>query len=205
MRMINVLVTVIGAVLLAVLGVLSLATAVYPPLMLNVGDAISGPVSYGLESLLGRSLALAVGVILLAGIFYLIWGNLRAARRERTIVLQTPLGEVFVSLPAVEDFARVLKGKIEGLRDIKGRVIYTRKGLNVSARITVLSDYNIVDVTQNVQDGIKNYIQNTLSINQDINPTVIVTKVISRDKPQPPRGLKTSPPGGSGLGPYPLR
>jgi uncharacterized alkaline shock family protein YloU len=120
-------------------------------------------------------------------------------------VLQTPLGEVFVSLPAVEDFARVLKGKIEGLRDIKGRVIYTRKGLKVSARITVLSDYNIVDVTQKVQDGIRNYIQNTLSINQEINPTVIVTKVISREKQQLPRGLKNSNPGAGSMGPFPLR
>ena len=154
---------------------------------------ISGPLTYVIEGSTGRGIALLAGVLLLVIFVYLVWGNIQSARRERTVVLKNPLGEVLVSLAAIEDFARVLKGKIEGLRDIKGRVVYRRRGLKVSARITVLSDYSIVEVTQNVQDAIRNYIQKTLGIDQDINPTVMVNKVVNRDKAETSGTHKNTP------------
>jgi uncharacterized alkaline shock family protein YloU len=194
--------TVIGALLVLVLGALSLAAAVYPPVILTLGDMISGPLTYVIEGSTGRGIALLAGLLLLVIFVYLVWGNIQSTRRERTVVLKNPLGEVLVSLAAIEDFARVLKGKIEGLRDIKGRVVYRRRGLKVSARITVLSDYSIVEVTQNVQDAIRNYIQKTLGIAQDINPTVMVNKVVNRDKSE--TGGKPTPgaPGGFNQIPY---
>lgn len=183
MRTFNVLMAILGALVLTVLGALSLAAAAFPPLVLSLGDVISGPLSYTLEGAMGRAISLIVGLVLLLFMVYYVIGNLQASRRERTVVLQTPMGEVLVSLPAIEDFARVLKGKIEGLRDIKGRVIYTRRGLKVSARVTVLAEYSIAEVTQKTQDAIRNYIQHTLGIEQEINPTVMVTKVVSRERP----------------------
>jgi uncharacterized alkaline shock family protein YloU len=185
--------TVIGALLVLVLGCLSLAAAVYPPVILTLGDMISGPLTYVIEGSTGRGIALLAGLLLLVIFVYLVWGNIQWARRERTVVLKNPLGEVLVSLAAIEDFARVLKGKIEGLRDIKGRVVYRRRGLKVSARITVISDYSIVEVTQKVQDAIRNYIQKTLGIDQDINPTVMVNKVVSREKSETGGSYKNTP------------
>lgn len=204
MRTFNFFMTVLGALLVLVLGALSLAAAVYPPVILTLGDMISGPLTYVIEGSTGRGIALLAGLLLMVIFVYLVWGNIQATRRERTVVLKNPLGEVLVSLAAIEDFARVLKGKIEGLRDIKGRVVYRRRGLKVSARITVISDYSIVEVSQNVQDAIRNYIQKTLGIEQEINPTVMVNKVVSRDKSTPGGPYKPSPgaPGGFNQIPY---
>jgi len=204
MRTFNVFMTVLGALLVLVLGCLSLAAAIYPPVILTLGDMISGPLTYVIEGSTGRGIALLAGLLLLVIFVYLVWGNIQWARRERTVVLKNPLGEVLVSLAAIEDFSRVLKGKIEGLRDIKGRVIYRRRGLKVSARITVISDYSIVEVTQNVQDAIRNYIQKTLGIDQDINPTVMVNKVVNREKSETGGSYKNTPgaPGGFNQIPY---
>jgi len=206
MRTFNVIMAILGSLVLTALAGLSLAAAVYPPLVLSLGDLISGPLSYALEGSAGRAISLISGLVLLLIVVYYILGNVQASRRERTVVLQTPLGEVLVSLPAIEDFARVLKGKIEGLRDIKGRVIYTRRGLKVSARVTVLSDFSIAEVTQKTQDAIRHYIQHTLGIEQEINPTVVVTKVVNRERPASPGGAKgASGPSGSGMGQVSLR
>lgn len=199
MRTFNMIMAGIGTLLLAGLGAFGLAAALYPPLVLTVGDAISGPLSYALEGMSGRLASLAIGVILLGVAVYFVLGNLQAVRRERTVVLQTPMGEVLVSLPAIEDFARVLKNRIEGLRDIKGRVIYTRRGLKVSARVTVLSEYSIAEVTQKVQDGIRTYIQQTLGIQQEITPTVVVTKVVSRERGGSAGPGRPSGPGASSI------
>ncbi len=192
MRMFNLCVMIFGGIVLAALGVLSLVAAVYPPVLLSLGDVISGPTTYAVEGTWGRALALLMGLLFILLVIYFIWGNRQAIRRERTVVLQNPLGEVLVSLPAIEDFDRVLKGKIEGLRDIKGRVVDTRRGLKVTARITVYSEYSIAEVTQKVQDAIRNYVQNTLGIEQDINPVVVVTKVVSRERLEAHGGLKTT-------------
>ncbi len=202
MRTFNFFITVIGALVILVLGLLSLAAAVYPPIILTLGDMISGPLTYVIEGSTGRGIALLAGLLLVMIFVYLLLGNIQSTRRERTVVLKNPMGEVLVSLAAIEDFARVLKGKIEGLRDIKGRVVYTRRGLKVSARITVLADNSIVEVSQNVQDAIRNYIQKTLGIEQDINPTVMVNKVVSRDKATSPGTLKTSGNSGNYQIPY---
>jgi len=192
-RTLNILMMIIGTLFLTVLGLACLAGAIYPSLFLALGDLIAGPLTYAVEGLTGRSIAVVVGLALLVMVFSLAMGNIRAARRERTVVLQNPLGEVMVSLPAIEDFSRVLKGRIEGLRDIKGRVIYGRRGLKVSARITVLADHSIAEVSQKVQDAIRQYIKGTLGIEQEVNPTVVVTKVLSREKtPVPARSTSAS-------------
>lgn len=191
MRTINVLLVAVGVTLVSALGILSMAAGLYPPLLLTLGDAISGPLTYTVEGVWGRAGALVFGAALLLFVFYAGWWNYQASRRERTVVLQNPLGEVMVSLPAIEDFDRVLRGRIEGLRDIKGRVVDTRRGLRVTARITVFSEYSIAEVTQKVQDAIRHYVQKTLGIEQEINPAVIVTKVVSRDRPSAPGHLRT--------------
>ncbi len=190
MRTLNIIMMVIGISVLGLIGLLVLAVAVYPGWLLVVGDFVAGPLAYVVEGLTGRVLAFVIGVVLCGGLVYYGLGSVRAARRERTVVLQNPMGEVMVSLPAIEDFARVLKGKIDGLRDIRGRVLYTRRGLKVTARITIFSDVSIADVSEKVQAEIRTYIQKTLSIDQEINPTVLVTKVVAREKPAPPPSIK---------------
>ena len=186
MRTVNVILVVVGVATLVVAGVICLAAGFYPPVLLTLGDTLSGPVTYSVEGVWGRAFVLALGAALLLFVAYTLWWNVQASRRERTVVLQNPMGEVMVSLPAIEDFDRILRGKIEGLKDIRGRVVDTRRGLRVSARITVLSDYSIAEVTQKVQNAIRHYVQETLGIDQDINPAVIVTKVVKGERPLAP-------------------
>lgn len=191
MRHVNLVVLVIGYIALGLLSLLSIVGGAFPPFFLMLGDLVAGPLAYAVEGVSGRTVAIAGGGLLLAGLSYCVVANIQARRRERTVVLHHALGDVMVSLPAIEDFARVLKGRIEGLKDIKGRVIYSRRGLKVNARITVFADFHISEVSQNVQEAIRDYIRNTLNIEQEINPTVVVTKIVNREKGPLP-GSKSS-------------
>ncbi len=192
MRTLNVTMMMVGIVGLIGLSVLAVISAIYPGALLAIGDFIAGPLGYIVEGLTGRALTLLLGLLILLLLVYLILGNLQAARRQRTVVLENPSGEVLVSLPAIEDFSRILKGKIDGLRDIKGKVVFSRRGLKVSARITTYSDFNIAEVAQNVQAAVRDYVKKTLNIEQEINPTVIVTKVVGRERPSGSSGIKTT-------------
>lgn len=192
MRTINFSIMVIGVVIVMLAGLLCLASAVYPDLLVMAGDFIAGPLAFFIGSIMGRAISFVLGIAIMLGLIYLFFGNLHAAKRERTVVLQNPAGEVLVSLPAIEDFARIVKGKIEGLRDIKGKVVFSRKGLKVTARVSIYADQNLAEVAEKVQESVRAYVQQTLNIEQEINPTVIVTKVVNRERPPETAGIKTS-------------
>jgi hypothetical protein len=129
-----------------------------------------------------RIAVLSTGIFLVAVALFTIWGNFEKRRSERTVVLESPLGEIMVSLGAIEDFSRVVKNQVKGVKDIKGKVISTRKGLRVTAHVTLFSDRSVADVTQEVQEAIIQYIQFTLGIETQIKPTVIVSKVVFKSK-----------------------
>lgn len=198
MRGVNLGMMMLGILVVLLLGLLGVAGAISPDLFTAWGEFMSGPLAYALESITGRVAALVIGALILAGLASYGWAAVQTSRRERTVVLKSPLGDVLVSLPAIEDFARVLRGKIDGLREIKGRVWYTRKGLKVTARIVVFSDVSLIQVTEKVQMEVLSYIQKTLNITQPIQPKVIVTKVVSRDKPLTTGGGKAELSSGKG-------
>src|SRR5688572_11948085 len=52
---------------------------------------------------------ISAGVLCAALGFLLAWGNLASRRWERLIVMRNPLGEVHISLAALEDLGRVVK------------------------------------------------------------------------------------------------
>ncbi|MGD0565817.1 MAG: alkaline shock response membrane anchor protein AmaP [Candidatus Goldiibacteriota bacterium] len=129
-----------------------------------------------------RIAVLILGVFFISIALFTIFGNIEKRRSERTVVLESPLGEIMVSLGAIEDFSRVVKNQVRGVKDIKGKVLSTRKGLKVTAHVTLFSDRSVADVTQEVQEAIIKYIQYTLGIANDIKPTVIVSKVVYKSK-----------------------
>ena len=129
-----------------------------------------------------RIAVLIMGVFFISVALFTIFGNIEKRRSERTVVLESPLGEIMVSLGAIEDFSRVVKNQVKGVKDIKGKVISTRKGLKVTAHVTLFSDRSVAEVTQEVQEAIIQYIQYTLGIANEIKPTVIVSKVLYRSK-----------------------
>jgi hypothetical protein len=138
-----------------------------------------------LAGLLSRSLPakislLSIGVFLIAIALLTIIGNIESKRNERTVVLQSPHGDIMVSLAAIEDFSRVVKNEIKGVKDIKGKVLSKRKGLFVTAKVTLFSDRSVAETTQEIQEAIIRYIQYTLGIEAPVRPTVIVNKIAYR-------------------------
>lgn len=125
-----------------------------------------------------RLAVFSFGMFLIAVGLLTIIGNLEKFRLERTVVLQSPHGDIMVSLSAIEDFSKVVKNQVAGVKDIKGKVRAKRKGLAVSAWVTLFSDKSVADVTQEAQEAIIRYMQYTLGITAEIKPTIIVNKIV---------------------------
>ena len=123
----------------------------------------------------------AAGAGLLALAFSAIYSNLSTRRWERSVVFHNPLGEVMVSLTALEDIGRQAKAEVPGVKDLKLRVLPRRRGLQATARVILFSDANVPSTTELIQEVVRRRLQEVVGEGQDLRPRVIVTKVVFRE------------------------
>jgi hypothetical protein len=182
MKALNITIIVVAVLLLAVLGGAVLGLAISPERATRVRElaealdaalAASGPL---LRSLLGFA-----GALLVALAVFVAWGNLASRRWERIVVLRNPLGEVMVSMTALEDLGRLIKAEVPSLKDIKLRVSANRRGLSAHARVVLQGDVDLPAVTEAIQAAIRKRLQGVVGPEQDIRPRVMVGKVLVRD------------------------
>lgn len=181
MKVLNILVIALACLGLAALGGVLLALAAAPAQLAHLQGLVAG-----LETGLAHDGALRPALVALGGLLVaagvgLVWGNLSSRRWERIVVLRNPLGEVLVSLTALEDLGRLVKGDVPGLKDCKLRVVASRRGLQATARVTLVGDVDIPAVTEAVQASIRRRLQMVVGADQDIRPRVMVAKLQVRD------------------------
>ena len=123
----------------------------------------------------------AVGAVLLLLAFFAVYINLSTRRWERSVVFHNPLGEVMVSLTALEDVGRQAKAEVPGVKDLKLRVLPRRRGLEATARVSLYSDVNVPSTTELIQEVVRRRLQEVVGEGQDLRPRVIVTKVVFRE------------------------
>ncbi len=123
----------------------------------------------------------------LTGVVFILLGLLithftfGGIQRERTIAFNTPDGQVVISLSAIENFIKKLANQIPEIKDMRSNVIASKKGVNISARVSLWSDSNIPDVTEKIQGIIKNKVQDMLGIEEPITTKVHVAKIVHRE------------------------
>lgn len=123
----------------------------------------------------------AAGLGLLFVAFSAVYSNLSTRRWERSVVFHNPLGEVMVSLTALEDIGRQAKAEVPGVKDLKLRVLPRRRGLQATARVVLFSDANVPSTTELIQEVVRRRLQEVVGEGQDLRPRVIVTKVVFRE------------------------
>jgi len=128
-----------------------------------------------------RIVTLTLSILLLLLCIAFIVSAIKFRRRERTVILKSPYGEVKVSLGAIEDFIKMLKGKIKGVKEIRPKVYVRKAGLKIYVKVSLWSDSNVHEMTQDIQDAIKRHIQNTLGIEKVGDIRVFIEKILYRE------------------------
>lgn len=77
---------------------------------------------------------------------------------------RTELGDVRISLDTVENLALRAAGRTRGLKDLKARIKVDQAGLEVELRTVVDGETSIPAVTEEVQNAIKNHIEEITGI-----------------------------------------
>jgi hypothetical protein len=176
----NILLIALAVLILAALGVALVALATLPGLPAGLREAhqILDGALQGDGNLRWGLVALGAALLLLA--LSAVWGNFSTRRWERTVVFHNPLGEVMVSLAALEDIGRQAKAEVPGVKDLKLRVLARRRGLQATARVVLYSDANLPSTTEAIQDCVRRRLVEVVGEAQDIRPRVMVSKVVFR-------------------------
>jgi hypothetical protein len=182
MKALNITIIVLAVLALALIGGVAAGLSLMPDRAAHahtlgqcVESALSAP------GLLWDTLLGAVGFLLFGLGVFIAWGNLASRRWERIVVLRNPLGEVMVSMTALEDLGRLIKSEVPGLKDVKLRVLASRRGLSAHARVVLQGDVDLPAVTEAVQVAIRRRLQSVVGTDQDIRPRVMVGKVLVKE------------------------
>ena len=193
MKVVNSILSFISIIIFLAIGVLLMAYAAHLKGVVNLAEQLvylkELPNLWIISGLMGI-LVVLIGV----SIIKITIGRLQ---REKTIAYENPEGQVIISLSAIEDFIKRIVRQIIEIKDLRCNVIATKKGINISAKVTLWSDANIPDVTEKIQSLIKSRVQEMLGIEETIVVSVHITKIAHKEAPktlpektQEPAGFK---------------
>ncbi|MHB1421544.1 MAG: alkaline shock response membrane anchor protein AmaP [Bacillota bacterium] len=149
------------------LALYALIVVVISALALSVAAGWTVPldvVNASFDSLNSRWIIGAVSALLLLLGLSLTMAQFRNPPVAQALVQSTPLGEVRITLQALENMVSKVSRKIKGIRDIKPRIHITPEGVAIQIQATVSPDQNIPLVTGQLQETIKDYVQSNVGI-----------------------------------------
>ncbi|MDD4908516.1 MAG: alkaline shock response membrane anchor protein AmaP [Candidatus Omnitrophica bacterium] len=149
---------------------------------LPIQDAINALTQYLPLTLNSRVIVGLTGLLLIIISYSFAQLILGKMQQEKTIAFANPQGQVTISLSAVEDLIKRLVRGMPEIKEIRPDVIAGKKGIAVDLRLILASEVNIPDLTSRLQDTIKNKIQETLGIEEEIFVKIHVAKIISTEE-----------------------
>jgi len=99
-------------------------------------------------------------------------------QKGKVIAFDNPSGRVSVSLNALEDLVRRVIARVQEVKDVRCSITASKKKLSVNARLVLNSEVNIPEMTSQLQELVKNRIQDTIGIEEIVVVRIHVVKMI---------------------------
>jgi uncharacterized alkaline shock family protein YloU len=80
------------------------------------------------------------------------------------VVHETTLGDVRISLDAVENLVRKVARGIKGVREIKAIVTHGKDGLHAALQATISPEVSIPDVSEEIQTAVRQYVKRVVGV-----------------------------------------
>jgi len=117
-----------------------------------------------IQTLGGRWVAgVLAGLAFLVSVRFIYYGFHRA-EADQTLVHESDLGEVRISLGAVENLVRKVTRQVKGVRDVRGWVVPGGGRINVRLRTVISPDVSVPDVSGNIQNAVRDCLSNVVGV-----------------------------------------
>ncbi len=104
------------------------------------------------------------GLILLGFSIRLLFAGIRTSNLKDTIIHHTEMGDVHVSLAAVENLVEKTARQVRGVRSVKVRVTSISQGVKVYIKAIISPESSIPTVGADIQKKVHDYIKNTVGV-----------------------------------------
>lgn len=144
-------------ILLSLIGALFILSGLF--LLAVVFDL--GGMGTTLDFIIGdfRYLLAALIVVVVGALIFMagLWTG--GERKKESINQFTSLGELRISFKAIESMVMRISRQIKGIRDTTTRIAATEQGLVIYLKVKVLPDINIPGLVEEMQEKVREYIQ----------------------------------------------
>ncbi len=150
-----------------VIGVMSLGYLGLSVLMVSLALGWTNSLTY-MEGYLAfatnRWILGATGFLVFIISLTLFLGSFRVKPAKETTVHETGLGQVKITMPALEHLISKAAVNVQGVRDVKPMLRLAGETLKVALKVQVSPDVNIPQVSEELQKKVLEHLQNTAGI-----------------------------------------
>jgi uncharacterized alkaline shock family protein YloU len=124
----------------------------------------AGAIRVALDTLNGRLSIGAVGLIFFVSSVRLLILAFRRRQPGQSVVHETDLGDVNISLDAIENLVQRVARQMRGVRDVRPQVGLSADGLHASMRVWVSPDVNIPELARDLQEEVGRSVQGVVGV-----------------------------------------
>lgn len=123
----------------------------------------------------------SLALLIIVG-FRLSYVCIKRKPSPKAVVHELKLGQVHITLPAIEGLVKKSVHHIDGIKEAKSRIIPTPAGIDIILTVIVTPDINIPQISEQIQQNVRDYILEVTGITTQ-NVKVMVEN-ISTNRPR---------------------
>lgn len=112
----------------------------------------------------GRAAVGLIGALLFVSSVRLLYLAFRGRGAGGQVVHETDLGDVRISLDAVENLVQRVSRQVKGVRDVRPHVRLVADGVEADVRVWVAPDVCIPDLARQVQEEVRRSVQTVVGV-----------------------------------------
>ena len=85
----------------------------------------------------------------------LFWVSLYKPKGRHVVLAESAMGQIRVSLSAIEHLVEKVVSQIKGVREVKSRMVSVPQGVGLQVRASVTPDINVPEVSVEIQNQVK--------------------------------------------------
>ncbi|MCL5674359.1 MAG: alkaline shock response membrane anchor protein AmaP [Candidatus Omnitrophica bacterium] len=123
-------------------------------------------------------------LILIGIIWFIYWSDYKI--RTKNIIFNNPHGKVKISLRAIEEFVSVkITTHIKNVKTVRVKASIGSRGLETAIYLNVPGGYNIPELSTQIQELIKNYLQDVVGVDRVSNIHIGIQSIVSEPQTTP--------------------
>lgn len=124
----------------------------------------------------------ALVVLFLAGLRLIMAAWQKPKAGGRAVVHEGALGQVRISLQAIESLVDKVVGQTQGVREVKSGIIPLAAGVGIEIRVVVTPDVNIPELSRQIQEQVKTYVYQVTGVS--VSEIKVLVSNIAAERPR---------------------